>query len=970
MIHWVPMIVFTVFLSGAAVTVTVAETAESSGRLKWLFPDVFFEASSPVIAPEGTIFIAGHDDFLYAINPDGSLKWRFKTDMSSDAAPAIAPDSTIYIGDTGGRFYAVNPDSTLKWSYRTGHNIHGSAAVGSDGTVYIGSQDGFLYAFSPEDSLKWKCKAGRGTTDWLYEWYNIDTSPAVGHDGTIYVASRDSHVYAITPYGTIKWKFPVDHFFDTGSPSIGRDGTIYAGTHGLRLYAINPDGTLKWNYITGTCGNSSPVIAEDGTVYIGSNDGGKRCLYAFSEDGTYKWQYQTDGYINSSPVIGSDGTVYIPSGDGFVYAINPEGTLLWKYDTGNSIQSSPALAPDGTLYIGNLFGLHAIQTDSRGYQLGAPWPCMMHNNTRSVSSDTIVQPVLHAVRGRVALPNSTPIAGVAVSVSGLTTESDGNGYYSLFLPDGLYTIEIDAGSSEIPKSIDITIDGADITVYQEYWDKHTVRGRLAENGISLDGITVSVDETSTITDENGGFSFALNDGTFAIRFDVGENSFPDSIKVTVDGADVDLDDININTFMWRYEVGQWIHTYPVIAPDGAIIFGTHDNELVVLNSDGSLRHKYDLGLNDLHSTPSQAIDGTLYVPCWTSLNAYTQGGTLKWSFSVEENGIGAAPAVKGDGTLYVGSRRKLYALDPGGSRIWEFETGEIIGASPSIGRDGTVYFSCYDKHVYALNPDGSLKWKYETNSATTETPVIDSEGTIYFTNQDSHIYALNRDGTLKWKHSEYSYIPGSAVITSNNTLLAAVDEGYLIEFGIDGVLKWRHQFRDLSTRMPVIAPDGSAYIAMNADKVNGVRNGFLTAFRTNTRGYQKAAPWPCYMGNNSRTGTVGDTIVSVEGSGDNDDDKDGARPGAIELRQNFPNPFNPSTTISYTIPNESMVILDIYNTNGQKVRTLVSGMKTASTYTSVWNGLDDYGRLLGGGLYFVRLHAGKYLSVKKVTIIR
>ena len=93
-------------------------------------------------------------------------------------------------------------------------------------------------------------------------------------------------------------------------------------------------------------------------------------------------------------------------------------------------------------------------------------------------------------------------------------------------------------------------------------------------------------------------------------------------------------------------------------------------------------------------------------------------------------------------------------------------------------------------------------------------------------------------------------------------------------------------------------------------------------------------------------------------------------PEEYSLFQNFPNPFNPVTSINYSLPEAVHVNLEIYNVLGQKVRTLVDEPQLAGYKTVQWNGRDDHGRELAGGIYFYRLEAGKYSSSKKLLLLK
>ncbi|MCH8305424.1 MAG: T9SS type A sorting domain-containing protein [Candidatus Marinimicrobia bacterium] len=93
-------------------------------------------------------------------------------------------------------------------------------------------------------------------------------------------------------------------------------------------------------------------------------------------------------------------------------------------------------------------------------------------------------------------------------------------------------------------------------------------------------------------------------------------------------------------------------------------------------------------------------------------------------------------------------------------------------------------------------------------------------------------------------------------------------------------------------------------------------------------------------------------------------------PRTIELSQNHPNPFNPSTNIVYGVPNNSHVTLDVFNILGQRVTTLVNGMREAGTYEVKWDSMNDSGNLVSGGIYFYRLRAGDIHITKKMLLLK
>jgi hypothetical protein len=95
-----------------------------------------------------------------------------------------------------------------------------------------------------------------------------------------------------------------------------------------------------------------------------------------------------------------------------------------------------------------------------------------------------------------------------------------------------------------------------------------------------------------------------------------------------------------------------------------------------------------------------------------------------------------------------------------------------------------------------------------------------------------------------------------------------------------------------------------------------------------------------------------------------------AVPTSYLLYQNFPNPFNPKTTISFDLPTSEQVTLSIYNVKGELVRKLINSQLSAGVHKIEWDGTDKYQSLLASGVYFYRLETEKYSSVKKLLILK
>ena len=93
-------------------------------------------------------------------------------------------------------------------------------------------------------------------------------------------------------------------------------------------------------------------------------------------------------------------------------------------------------------------------------------------------------------------------------------------------------------------------------------------------------------------------------------------------------------------------------------------------------------------------------------------------------------------------------------------------------------------------------------------------------------------------------------------------------------------------------------------------------------------------------------------------------------PLRTELLGNFPNPFNPSTTIRYQVSNDAFVSIGIYNIRGQRVRTLVNEYLRAGVQQAVWDGTDDLGGSVGSGVYLYRLIAGENAFIGRMVLMK
>jgi len=93
-------------------------------------------------------------------------------------------------------------------------------------------------------------------------------------------------------------------------------------------------------------------------------------------------------------------------------------------------------------------------------------------------------------------------------------------------------------------------------------------------------------------------------------------------------------------------------------------------------------------------------------------------------------------------------------------------------------------------------------------------------------------------------------------------------------------------------------------------------------------------------------------------------------PSMPVLNANYPNPFNPETTISFSLPENTSIELAVYNIKGKKVKTLASGNMDAGDHESIWYGRDDDGKQVSSGVYFYKLKSDRHTTTKKCVLMK
>jgi len=168
---------------------------------------------------------------------------------------------------------------------------------------------------------------------------------------------------------------------------------------------------------------------------------------------------------------------------------------------------------------------------------------------------------------------------------------------------------------------------------------------------------------------------------------------------------------------------------------------------------------------------------------------------------------------------------------------------------------------------------------------------------------------------------------------------------------------------DLAAPRVITKGDGEVAIAAYGDLVSEGDLGLSLVFRSTMEiesSFVEVMESEVRDGNFAVNGTALPAPLQIQ-----------TRPEAFALANNYPNPFNPATTIKYALPEASDVKLEIYNVVGQVVRTLVADHQNAGRYVVQWDATNDSGHSLSSGIYFYRLQAGgEFLEVKKMLLVK
>ncbi|HFE62901.1 MAG TPA: T9SS type A sorting domain-containing protein [Caldithrix sp.] len=431
--------------------------------------------------------------------------------------------------------------------------------------------------------------------------------------------------------------------------------------------------------------------------------------------------------------------------------------------------------------------------------------------------------------------------------------------------------------------------------------------------------------------------------------------------------------------------------------DMEIALTSKNNHFYLLNHDGSVMLDYNAG-TQIWGTPTLVdLNGNgdleaIFGDFLGKLHVLNHDGTTYGNFPVDLgtshrilSGV-AVEDLNNDGVKDIAFdtfNGDVYAISSGDAGTltgFPVNVGGRSEAAPVIADlDGTsnrpveMVVVSINKKLSIIDGQGNLTAQYSFSGTAKNTPALadlnnDGLVDILFGTDANRFQVIDFNGNS---------LPGFPISTGGDVVSAPAiadlnDDGFL-EIGFtsnNGMLYLvDHQGNTLAGFPTDIGSlQKSAPTLDNVDSDNDLEllvgtSTSLTIFDLPKVG-SNSHSWFTLQGNYQRTGSLSDLLTGTRRLGNT--------PVAekFELSQNYPNPFNPVTEIRFTLPARREVELIVFNTLGQKVKTLATGVWDAGTHRLQWAGKNDRGQAVSSGIYFYTIKTGNLVQTRKMILMR
>ena len=413
---------------------------------------------------------------------------------------------------------------------------------------------------------------------------------------------------------------------------------------------------------------------------------------------------------------------------------------------------------------------------------------------------------------------------------------------------------------------------------------------------------------------------------------------------------------------------------PVVGKDSTIYFGSGNFSLFALHNSGEL--KWEMEKTVFGSTISISKNGDLYIPGVDSIWIIDPMGFVKNKVHTPDIMRTAISFSTGGDTIFYLTGAGFYphpgALNAAtleGDLLWSFNFATNNQGAPLVDNQNKVYvlgtdsIASQNRYLNCIKPDGTLDWRYKIPGYRDKVaPTMDKNGNIIFHTILAYdsvwkntIVSLDYYGNLNWFTPLdvgdwwQNYINHGLVCDAEGKIYCGSDAGgnfYCLNSS--GKILWVIDMGDYEfSSSPAIGSNGTLYIGTHLSSLNTNHVKNLIA--------------------------VKDKVNSVQNTNLSD--------LHYSLEQNFPNPFNPTTKIKFTIPASlrppfnkggktgGLITLKVYDILGNEIATLVNEVKPAGSYEVEFSASGG-GINLASGIYIYRLTAGKFSDSKKLILLK
>ncbi|KXK02329.1 MAG: choice-of-anchor D domain-containing protein [Ignavibacteriaceae bacterium] len=401
------------------------------------------------------------------------------------------------------------------------------------------------------------------------------------------------------------------------------------------------------------------------------------------------------------------------------------------------------------------------------------------------------------------------------------------------------------------------------------------------------------------------------------------------------------------------------HVYTICGRTGVLIWGYGDSVNYSNGDINGVRVDKDFnndGIADVLVSASGEANNTgrRSVICLNGINGseiFVSQQSSNFLYDVQTIPLGGAVSLVNNSGPY-----SVNGFSNTGQALWSYATsGATSGLNliPDINNDGQpeiVGFSGFNGFVFAITSDaGAQLWAQNYGNSVFGVPIIlndlDGNGFVDMTFQGlNSLYRVNsNNGNQIWSNSlDGNYIHGVAVGSDVSgdgipDIAAGTQAGnFYIVKGDSGTILFNYSFGS-----------GSSYTVQKIAALNSIDGNFTTEFVAGNRQGRLI----CFAGGPDGISGLNQSEVII--------------PDEFSLSQNFPNPFNPFTKISFSLPVESNVKLVVFDALGREMVKLVNQKLQAGAYDYEFNGTN-----FASGVYFYRIEADDFVQTKRMVLLK